>query len=427
MDNMENTGNTEVQAVPAKPEKKERSVPLSITILVVLMAMIITFMATFVAVYSVKTEGGSLGTNGALPEFYDELSEIKAYFDNIYIGEIDDETLTDAVISGYVVGSGDKYAYYYNEEAYKELRQELQGDMQGIGVMVIYNADYKGIEIINVFPDSPAMDAGVEPGDLIVYVGDELESVAYLGYEGALKKLQGEAGTVAKFVAYRGDNYTEEHKFEIERSFVTEQTVDYRVYSLDSSVGIIKITSFDTKTVEQFKNAVSALQAEGVTKLVFDVRNNPGGELVSICTILDSLLPEGPIIRTVDKSGTETTPYKSDEAELDMPMAVIVNGSTASAAELFTSALMDYEKATVVGTLTYGKGCMQSIFPLQSGGALSLTTALYYPPFSENYNEIGITPDVVVELEGEAAEKNIYKLTDEEDTQLKAAVASFAD
>jgi len=232
---------------------------------------------------------------------------------------------------------------------------------------------------------------------------------------------------VAKFVAYRGDNYTEEHKFEIERSFVTEQTVDYRVYSLDSSVGIIKITSFDTKTVEQFKNAVSALQAEGVTKLVFDVRNNPGGELVSICTILDSLLPEGPIIRTVDKSGTETTPYKSDEAELDMPMAVIVNGSTASAAELFTSALMDYEKATVVGTLTYGKGCMQSIFPLQSGGALSLTTALYYPPFSENYNEIGITPDVVVELEGEAAEKNIYKLTDEEDTQLKAAVASFAD
>ena len=110
-----------------------------------------------------------------------------------------------------------------------------------------------------------------------------------------------------------------------------------------------------------------------------------------------------------------------------MPMAVIVNGSTASAAELFTSALMDYEKATVVGTLTYGKGCMQSIFPLQSGGALSLTTALYYPPFSDNYDEIGITPDVVVELEGEAAEKNIYKLTDEEDSQLKAAVASFAN
>ena len=424
---MDNTENAAFQVQPEKPEKKERSVPLSITILVVLMAMIITFMATFVAVYSSKGEDGSIGTNGAFPEFYDELSEIKAYFDNIYIGEIDDETLTDAVISGYVAGSGDKYAYYYNEEAYEELRRELQGDMQGIGVMVIYNADYKGIEIINVFPDSPAMEAGVEPGDLIVYVGDELESVAYLGYEGALKKLQGEAGTVAKFVAYRGDNYTEEHKFEIERSFVTEQTVDYRVYSLDSSVGIIKITSFDTKTVEQFKNAVSALQAEGVTKLVFDVRNNPGGELVSICTILDSLLPEGPIIRTVDKSGTETIPYTSDATELDMPMAVIVNGSTASAAELFTSALMDYEKATVVGTLTYGKGCMQSIFPLQSGGALSLTSALYYPPFSENYNEIGITPDVVVELEGEAAEKNIYKLTDEEDTQLKAAVASLAD
>ncbi len=405
-------------------EKKEIRVPLSITILVVLMAMIITFMATFVGVYSMK--GGSTDS-AALPGYYEKLNEIKAYFDNIYIGEVDEDVLADAIATGYVAGTGDKYAYYYNEEAYGELMQELQGEMQGIGVMVIYNADRKAIEIINVFPDSPAMEAGVEPGDLIVYVGDELESVAYLGYEGALKKLQGEAGTVAKFVAYRGEDYSEEHKFEIERGFIIEQTVDYRVYSLDSTVGIIKITSFDTKTVEQFKNAVSELQAKGVTKLVFDVRNNPGGELVSICTILDTLLPEGPIIRTVDKAGTETTPFTSDATELDMPMAVIVNGSTASAAELFTSALMDYDKATVVGTLTYGKGCMQSIYPLRQGGALSLTSALYYPPFSENYNDIGITPDVVVELEGEAAEKNIYKLTDEEDTQLTAAVASFND
>ncbi len=406
-------------------EKQEKKVPLSITILIVLMAIVITFMATFVGTYSMKAGSGS-ATSAKLPDYYEKLSEIQTYFENIYIGEMDDEMIADAIVSGYVVGTGDKYAYYYNEEAYKGLMEELQGEMQGIGVMVIFNADYKAIEIINVFPDSPAMEAGVEPGDLIMYVGEELESVAYLGYEGALKKLQGEAGTVAEFVAYRGENYTEEHKFKIERSFVIEQTVEHRVYSLDSSVGIIKITSFDSKTVEQFNNAVSALREQGVTKLVFDVRNNPGGELVSICTILDSLLPEGPIIRTVDKAGNEDTPYTSDETELDMPMAVIVNGSTASAAELFTSALMDYEKATVVGTLTYGKGCMQSIFPLRSGGALSLTSALYYPPFSENYNDIGITPDVVIDLEGEAAEKNIYKLTDEEDTQLTAAVASFS-
>lgn len=406
-------------------EKQERKVPLSIAILIVLMAVVITFMATFVGVSSHVGEVGSHAVPSGSSELPDELAEIKMYFDNIYIGEVDEEIMTDALIQGYVAGTGDKYACYYDEEAYRELKEELQGEMQGIGIMVIYNADLKVVEVINVFPDSPAMEAGVEPGDLIAYVGEELESVAALGYDGALKKMQGAAGTVAEFVAYRGEDFSEELHFKIERGFIVEQTVEYRVYSLDSSVGIIRISSFDSKTVEQFSNAVDALRSEGVTKLVFDVRNNPGGELVSICTILDSLLPEGPIIRTVDKTGREDTPYSSDAEELDMPMAVIVNSSTASAAELFTSALKDYGKATVVGTVTYGKGCMQTIYPLQSGGALSLTSALYYPPFSDNYDEIGIIPDVEVELEGEAAEKSLYKLTDEEDAQLTAAVESF--
>lgn len=406
-------------------ENQERKVSLGVAVLCVIVAVVITFMATFVGVFSwAKVNVMGTGEAGTQTNS-DKLEEIKAYFENIYIGELDEEMITEGMIAGYVAGTGDKYATYYNEEAYESLMEDLSGDMQGIGVTVIYNADMKAIEIINVFPDSPAMSAGVEPGDLVVYVGEELESVAYLGYDAAVKKMQGTAGTIAKFVVYRGEGYTEEVKFEIERSFITEQTVTHRLYSLDETVGIIKITSFDTRTVEQFGNAVEELRAQGATKLVFDVRNNPGGELKSICTILDSLLPEGPVIRTMEKNSGEKVIYTSDANELDMPMAVLVNGSTASAAELFTSALKDYEKATVVGTLTYGKGCMQTIYKLQSGGALSLTSALYYPPFSDNYDNIGITPDVEVELEGEAANKNIYKLTDEEDTQLAAAVATF--
>ena len=356
------------------------------------------------------------------------IAELRTYIDKYYIGEVDPDEVKDLTLTGFVAGIGDKYGGYYNPEAYAELQNDLTGDMQGIGVSVIFNADRQAIEVIDVFPDSPAMEAGVEVGDLIVYCGEDLESVASLGYEAAIGKLRGKAGTTAKFVAYRGENYTEEVEFEIERAQIVEQSVRYRVYGPDDSVGVIKITSFNTATVEQFENALKELRNSGVEKLVFDVRNNPGGELQSICRILDILVPEGPVIRTREKGGDEpVTVYTSDKNELDMPMAVITNGATASAAELFTSALRDYEKAVVVGENTYGKGSMQSMFPLKNGGCIKLTSALYYPPFSDNYDGVGIKPDVEVSLSEEASKKSIYKLTDEEDDQLTAAVKALAD
>ena len=356
-----------------------------------------------------------------------EIAELRTYIDKYYIGEVDPDEVKDLTLTGFVAGIGDKYGGYYNPEAYAQLQNDLTGDMQGIGVSVIFNADMQAVEVIDVFPDAPAMEAGVEVGDLIVYCGDDLESVASLGYEAAIAKLRGKAGTTAKFVVYRGENYSEEVEFEIERAKIVEQSVRYRIYGPDDSVGVIKITSFNTATVEQFKTALEELQNSGVKKIVFDVRNNPGGELQSICHILDILLPEGPVIRTKDKSGGEQVVYTSDKNEVDIPMAVITNGSTASAAELFTSALRDYDKAVVVGENTYGKGSMQSMFPLKNGGCIKLTTALYYPPFSDNYDEVGIKPDVEVTLSEEASKKNLYKLTDEEDDQLKAAVEALAD
>ncbi len=376
--------------------------------------------------------GDDSGTvSGYSTEFVQKLArkiaEVDALYRNYYIGELDDEKLIDSAIAGYVMGTGDEYAAYYNTESFEVfLEENIDGEVAGIGVNVIYNTDYKVIEVLSVVPDSPALEAGIQAGDLIVYVGEEKESVAELGYYPAINKLKGEVGTHAIFTVMRGEDYSETIEFDVVRRKVDAISVMYHVYDLDSSVGVIKITGFDANTPNQFFDAVTALtESEGCEKLVIDLRYNPGGELQSIVTILDYILPEGPIIRIFDADGKEVKAYYSASSELDIPMAVLVNGSTASAAELFTSAVKDYDKAVIVGTTTYGKGCMQTTVPLTDGSAVSITYRMYNPPFSDNYHGIGIAPDIEVELDSALEGKNIYKITDEEDNQLKAAVEAL--
>ena len=400
----------------------KKKISVGLAVILMLLVAVVTFQLTGLYWSGVYKQGIYEAYEDM--EAYQKLLEVDDLFRSLYVEEIDETTLMDGILQGYVYGSGDKYAAYYPAEEFRSYKESLQGDMQGVGIHVIYNAEYNAIEIVNVMSDSPALLAGVEPGDMVIYVGigDSAESVAELGYYGALSKLQGKAGTMAEFTVARGKNYSETVDFSIERGYVTEQTVLSRVYALDPTVGVIKITSFDMKTPEQFFGAVESLRSAGCDKLVLDVRYNPGGELTSICEVLDYLLPEGPVIRTIDKSGTEETIYTSDKKELNMPMAVIVNGSTASAGELFCSALKDYGKATIVGTKTYGKGCMQTIHQLSDGSGLSVTYSYYCPPFSDNYDGIGVEPHIVVEPDEALASKNIYKITDEEDNQLHRAV-----
>lgn len=412
----------------------QRKVSLGTSIIVLIAAVIIGSFASVMAYRTWNTEkiavtsdGEGQNNSSAKSDLEKELEDVRKIVETYYIGEMNEEDIQKMTLVGYMAGVGDRYGGYYDAEGYSELMDDLEGDMQGIGVSVIYNYDLMGIEIIDVFPDSPAMKYGLEIGDVIIYCEKDGEylSVSYLGYEAALKALRGSAGTVARFIVARGTSFEEELEFEIERDYVTEQSVRYRVSTLDEKVGVIKITQFATATIEQFKEALSELRKAGVEKIVFDVRNNPGGELNSICEILDILVPEGPVIRTKYKVGDIQTIYYSDSEEVDMPMAVLINHNTASAAELFTSALRDYEKAVIVGESSYGKGSMQSMIPLPSGGCVKLTTALYYPPFSDNYDGIGIMPDLEVSLSEEARTKSIYKLSDEEDDQLIAAVKAL--
>ena len=374
-----------------------------------------------------NTAQGSAGGSDFISRVTAKLSEVDDLFRRYYIGELDDDLLIDCVLDGYIVGTGDDYGAYYNTAEFEDFMNDLEGEVAGIGVNVIYNTDYRCIEVLNVIPDSPALEAGIEPGDLIWSVGDERDLVADLGYYPAIARLRGEIGTWAIFSVRRGENYEEEVDFRIQRARVTEITVMSHVYAVDDSIGVIRVTGFDAGTPGQFVSAVDHLRAEGCDKLIIDLRYNPGGELNSIVSVLDYILPEGPIVRIMDADGNQVNAYYSDAEELDMPMAVVVNGSTASAAELFTSAVKDYQKATIVGTVTYGKGCMQTTVPLSDNSAVSITYRMYNPPFSDNYHGIGVIPDVVVELDEALSNKNIYKITDEDDNQLAAAAATFGN
>ena len=360
---------------------------------------------------------------------YEKLTEIHELIASYYLKETEKATLEEATAEGLIAGLGDKYAVYYTAEEYRNKVLESSGKLVGIGVQIIWNDEAETLEVISVLDDSPAGNAGVLPGDLIDSVGGE--KVSTLGFQNAEKKIRGNEGTQVSFSVIRDGS--RQLEFTVTRAVVVSPSVSSHFYvdpeKGETKIGVIRISGFESTTPEEFSSAVSEMKEKGAVGFVYDLRGNPGGELSSVTEILDTLLPEGPIVRLTDKNGSETT-FSSDGAFLDMPCVVLVNGSSASAAELFAAALQDYAKkgmirATVMGTKTYGKGTAQTIFRLKDNSAISISTKKYDPPFSGNYEGTGVLPDITIELSEEAASINFYKLDDSTDNQLMEAARSI--
>lgn len=322
---------------------------------------------------------------------YDKLAEIDTYVRNNYIGEIDEEQLLDMIATGYMAGLNDTYGRYYTAEEYEAITNQNNGTIVGIGITAS-KTENGYILVEEVFPDSPAESAGITAGEMIVKVNDI--DLSPETYEEGINAISGKAGTALSLVVRNGSEDRE--ITEITRRKVQKPTVYSNSFD---SVGYVRIVEFGGTTYDQFKTAVETLLNNGATSLVFDVRDNGGGTLDSVVKVLDMLLPEGDIATSVDKDGTVSVLGTSDPSCIDVPMAVLTNGNTASAAELFTQALRDYGVAKSVGETTYGKGTMQIYHKLKDGSAVKVTTSQYNPPLSENYDGVGITPDYTAILE----------------------------
>ena len=348
-----------------------------------------------------------------------KLEELENIILQQYIDGADPKVLEDAAAEAMVKATGDRWSYYIPADEYDEVMNNKNNTYVGIGITIMATQDGTGLEILKLEPEGPAREAGILPGDILTAV--EGQSVKELGTTGAADLIQGEPGTFVNVEVLReGETLT----FTVERRQIQQQVATYEM--LPDKVGYIKIVNFNTNCAKDTIAAVDALIEQGAESLVFDVRFNPGGYTSELVEVLDYLLPEGPLFRGVDYLGNETLD-ESDADCIDLPMAVLVNGDSYSAAEFFAAALQEYDWATVVGEQTVGKSNFQYTLRLKDGSAVALSTGHYFTPNGVNLTEAGgLTPDVVSEVDEETAAK-IYSdlLEPEEDPQLQDALAAL--
>lgn len=324
-------------------------------------------------------------------ETKEKLSGIQALIQKEYIGEVDEDALQTGICQGYIGALGDPYSAYYDEEQTSALMETTQGEYGGIGVVLTQNLDTGVTTASSVYEDSPAMKAGMKDGDIIYQVeGRDVSGMALEEISGSIK---GEKGTTVEITVLRGEE-REEVTLTITRDTIQAETVKTRM--LEDEIGYLAISEFDSVTLEQYREGLAELTAQGMEGLIVDLRGNPGGNLDTVCEILDLMLPEGLIVYTEDKDGNRQE-FTSDEAqEVQVPLAVLVDGNSASASEIYAGAIQDYGIGQIVGTKTYGKGVVQTIYDLKDGTSLKLTVAEYFTPNGRNIDGEGITPDVEV-------------------------------
>ncbi len=323
-----------------------------------------------------------------------KINELGTYIDYYYYDDVEEQELRDGLYAGLLEGVGDKYSVYYNADEYADLQVSTTGQYYGIGAGLSQNKTTMEVTVNKIYEGTPSEAAGMKKDDVILSVdGTEATSMELTNL---VKLIRGDEGTTVHIEIYRPS--TEENlSFDVERADVTLPSVSSQM--LENSIGYILIDSFETDTAKQFEQALADLQAQGMKSLIVDVRYNPGGMLTSVVQILDDILPEGLLVYIEDKYGNRQD-YNSDgDTYLDCPIAVLMNENSASAAEIFAGAIKDYDYGTLIGTTTYGKGIVQTIFPLENGDAVKITTAKYFTPKGNYIHGVGIDPDIELEYE----------------------------
>ena len=340
--------------------------------------------------------------------------EIEALINAYYLDEIDAQQIEDTLYTGMVAGLDDPYSVYYTQEQLESMEEATSGEYSGIGATLSQDPDTKEISVVSCFEGTPAEEAGLLPGDVITgWNGNPVSDMELSELVSKIKTDPDEHLTLSI------ERDGEELEVELTRRAVEVPTVEYEM--LGDQIGYIRLLEFDEVTAQQFEEAMSDLESQGMEKLIIDVRNNPGGVLQTVCDMLDQFLPEGLIVYTEDKNGKRTEYTSDEEHQFTKPLAVLVNGNSASASEIFAGAIQDYGIGTIVGTTTFGKGIVQKIFYLSDGTGLKLTMAKYYTPKGHDIHKKGIQPDVEVKLDEDL--QNQSSISHEEDNQLKKAIS----
>ncbi|SHM57550.1 carboxyl-terminal processing protease [Caldanaerovirga acetigignens] len=397
---------------------KKKIIRASITYLIVFTAAFFLGAAIGVRPLSTLKEKPILGEvqtkSGETSELI-PVSEVMNYIKERYVKEVPPQILIRGAINGMVQALEDPYSVFMEPEEFEDFMISLNGSFEGVGLSLDVDEETGEIIVVAPIEGTPAHKAGIRPRDRIVKVdGVELKGKSI---DEAVKLLRGKKGTkVTVYVERPG--VKEILKYELVRDDIRLKTVKWDI--IENDIGYVRISSFDSYTSEEFENALTALQQKGIKALVLDLRDNPGGDLDEAVRVADMLMGKGLVVFTRDRYGNKLEEYYSDDASLELPLAVLINENSASAAEIVSGALQDSKKAVLVGKRTFGKGTVQELMPLNDGSGLKMTIAKYYLPSGRSIDGKGVEPDVEVSLK--KVESSSYEIPINEDEQLKKAV-----
>ena len=395
--------------------EKEKKFKVYKIVMLVILSVFITFMITSISLYTYFTKNPiSLSAKTNNKDISKKLNQYREIIDKYYLGDVDETKLEEGAIKGYIEGLDDPYTEYISKEDMDSYLDDTMGNFVGIGIYMIKNTKYDKIQVLSTIKGSPAEEAGIQSGDLILsvdgieYKADDMTAVS--------NKIKGEEGTKVTIELLRG---SENIKYELTRSKVKVNQVEGKVLSND--IGYIKFTSFDETTAEDFKKQYQELAKKNIKSLIIDLRNNGGGIVDQALEIADYIADKDSVLLyEVDKNNKETVRKAKTDPIINMPIVILTNENTASASEILAGALKDLGKAKTVGTTTYGKGVIQQILKLNDGSGLKITIEEYQTPNKNKINKVGIEPDEKVELPDSV--ESIFTIKESEDTQLQKAI-----